>query len=367
MIKIIHFLKHRRVLLASGILSLIFLNSSSVLTFSKESEAILPTSAEQVSITPPNAPSLASPKMKWAPSNKAKDPSVVYFDASFFLYFSVPPQVIDGKSYGWTIGVAESKDLVDWEYVKNILPEQNCTQQGLCAPCAKVFDEKVFLFYQTYGNGSKDAICISSSCDGINFTHNPNNPIFRPHGDWTNGRAIDADVVNFKGKTFLYAATRGTNGQIQKLTVASTALLPKDFMTSRPEDWIQSADYSILEPELPWETKCIEAPSVIARGDKLYMFYAGGFNNDPQHVGVAVSDDGIAWKRLWNVPFITNGPSGQWNASESGHPGIFQDPNGQTWLFFQGNNTHGKDWYLSRVKIDWNSTQDVDVPAVVNE
>lgn len=359
-------LKHRRILM-SGLLSLIFFSSSSIFTFSKESQAILPTPEDQISITPPDAPALESPKMKWAPSDKAKDPSVVYFDNSFFLYFSVPPQVIDGKSYGWTIGVAKSNNLTDWEYVKNILPEQDCTQQGLCAPCAKVFDDTVFLFYQTYGNGAKDAICVSSSSDGINFTHNPNNPIFRPHGEWTNERAIDADVVTFKGKTFLYAATRDANGQIQKLTVASTSLSPEEFISSRPQDWVQGADFSILEPELPWETKCIEAPSVICRNDKLYMFYAGGYNNDPQHVGVAVSNDGITWQRLWNIPFITNGPSGQWNASESGHPGIFEDPNGQTWLFFQGNNTHGKDWYLSRVKIDWITTQGIEAPAVVNE
>lgn len=366
MMKKILSLKHRQIL-TSGLLSLIFFSSSSVSTFSKESQAILPTPEDQISITPSNAPALESPKMKWAPSDKAKDPSVVYFDDSFFLYFSVPPQVIDGKSYGWTIGVAKSKNLTDWEYVKNILPEQDCTQQGLCAPCAKVFDNKVFLFYQTYGNGAKDAICVSSSSDGINFIHNPNNPIFRPHGEWTNGRAIDADVVTFKGKTFLYAATRDANGQIQKLTVASTSLSPEEFISSRSQDWVQGADFSILEPELPWETKCIEAPSVICRNDKLYMFYAGGYNNDPQHVGVAVSNDGITWRRLWNIPFITNGPSGQWNASESGHPGIFEDPNGQTWLFFQGNNTHGKDWYLSRVKIEWITTQGIETPAVVNE
>ncbi|MBE6428905.1 MAG: glycoside hydrolase, partial [Planctomycetaceae bacterium] len=113
-----------------------------------------------------------------------------------------------------------------------------------------------------------------------------------------------------------------------------------------------------FRPELPWEKRCIEAPTVIERNGKLFMFYAGGFNNDPQQIGVAVSTDGIQWTRLWTVPFIPNGPKGQWNASESGHPGVFLDDNGQTWLFFQGNNTHGKDWFISRVKIGWRAEKD---------
>ena len=68
------------------------------------------------------------------------------------------------------------------------------------------------------------------------------------------------------------------------------------------------------------------------------MFYAGGYNNEPQQVGVAVSQDGINWQRLSEQPLLANGAPGTWNASESGHPDIFRDAEGQTWLFFQGNN-----------------------------
>ena len=44
---------------------------------------------------------------------------------------------------------------------------------------------------------------------------------------------------------------------------------------------------------------------------------------------------------------------GEWNASESGHPGVFVDTDGRTHLFFQGNRDKGKTWYLSRVEIAW--------------
>ena len=61
------------------------------------------------------------------------------------------------------------------------------------------------------------------------------------------------------------------------------------------EDWIQVTDSSILYPVYPWEGKCIEGASIAKKGDKLYMFYAGAYNNAPQQIGVAESEDGIVW------------------------------------------------------------------------
>ena len=319
------------------------------------------------SIVPSDAPSLVSPKMRWAPVDFAKDPTVVRFKGTYYMYFSIPPQEKDGGKYGWTVGIAQSDDLTNWEFITNLLPEQEVTKKGFCAPCARVFNDKVYLFYQSYGTGAKDSICASVSDDGVHFKPNLKNPVFRPQGDWTNGRAIDADLILFKGKFFLYAATRDPEGKIQKLVVATSDASVEQLADLGPDDWRQAADRSILEPTLPWETQCIEAPTTVVRGDKLYMFYAGGYNNNPQHIGVAVSDDGVNWTRLWNVPFITNGPKGQWNESESGHPGVFVDDDGQTWLFFQGNKTGGKDWYLSRVKIDWKEQDGVEFPVLINE
>jgi hypothetical protein len=83
------------------------------------------------------------------------------------------------------------------------------------------------------------------------------------------------------------------------------------------------------------------------------MFYAGGYNNAPQQIGVTESSDGIHWTRLSDHPFLTNGKPGTWNSSESGHPYIFADPNGDDFLFFQGNNDNGKTWFISNLKIKW--------------
>ena len=280
----------------------------------------------------------------------AKDPAVVHFNDHYLMYYSVPPYKDDRTPNGWRIGIAKSTDLDHWTKIGELQPEQECDKNGLCAPGALIHNNQVHLFYQTYGNGPKDAICHAVSNDGITFTRNPTNPIFAPTGDWTCGRAIDADVIPFQNELWMYIATRDPDFKIQMLGVA-TAPLNSDF--SR-DTWTQRVDASILKPELPWEQECIEAPAMIQRNGKLYMFYAGAYNNKPQQIGLAISSDGINWTRYSDEPVLPCGHSDSWYASEAGHPYAFTDHDGTTHLFFQGNNDNGKTWYLSRAVVTWN-------------
>lgn len=280
----------------------------------------------------------------------SKDPHVVNFKGRYLMYYSIPPLKGDPES-GWNIGIAKSKDLTHWMKVGEITPATGAyyEKKGLCAPGALVKDGKVNLFYQTYGNGREDAICHAVSTDGIHFDRNPTNPIFRPSGDWTCGRAIDAEVCEFKGRYFLYFATRDKAYKIQIQGVA-TAPLTTDFSRG---DWTQAADSSILYPVYPWEGECVEGASIARKGNMLYMFYAGAYNNAPQQIGVAESRDGLHWERLSKEPFLRNGKPGEWNSSESGHPHLFTDLDGRTYLFYQGNNDHGKTWYISKEEVFW--------------
>ncbi len=282
----------------------------------------------------------------------SKDPHVVNFDGRYLMYYSIPPQK-GVEDSGWNIGIAESSDLTSWEKVGEITPAPGADyeKKGLCAPGALVRDGKVHLFYQTYGNRENDAICHAVSSDGINFERNKTNPIFKPTGEWNCGRAIDAEVCEFNDQYFLYFATRDPSYKIQ---IMGVAVAPKETNFNR-EDWQQVCDAPILAPELPWEGECVEAASVTIQDGKMFMFYAGAYNNWPQQVGVAVSEDGITWNKLSDEPFLANGEPGEWNESESGHPHIFTDLDGGTYLFFQGNNDKGKSWYISNKEVFWNN------------
>lgn len=283
----------------------------------------------------------------------SKDPHVIHFRDRFLMYYSVPAYTdLSGVKHGWGIAIAVSRDLNNWQRAGEVNEDVSATYEskGMCAPCARVIEGKVHLFYQTYGNGRNDAICHAWSEDGINFTRDPSNPVFKPNGSWNCGRAIDAEVIRFKGKYFLYYATRDSAYRIQMLGVA----VAKTGQGFGKDAWQNiSVDGPMMKPELAWEKDCIEGASVIVKGNQLFLFYAGAYNNAPQQIGVARSNDGIHWTRLSGEPFLRNGKPGEWNASESGHPHIFANPVGEDRLFFQGNNSLGKDWYLSSLVVGW--------------
>lgn len=276
----------------------------------------------------------------------SKDPHVVYFKGKYLMYYSIGA----GKGTVWSIGVAESSNLNEWEPIARIKPVESYEQKGFCAPCALVRNDTVHLFYQTYGNGANDAICHAWSVDGTNFVRNKTNPIFSPDkSDWNCGRAIDAEVAFINNRYHLYYATR-TPDFVKQIIGVAFAPAGTNFDKN---DWIQTVDKPIMVPEYPWEETCIEGASILNRDSVFYMFYAGAYNVRPQQIGVAKSYDGIKWEKLSNKPFLENGDPGTWNYSESGHPHIFKDKNDDTYLFYQGNNDSGKTWYLSNVKVNW--------------
>lgn len=304
------------------------------------------TTADAVADTQPRLPA-----MHYADSTRngrkiSKDPHVIRFKERYLMYYSMAP----AKDEGWTVGIAESRDLTHWTPVAIMEPAGQYESKGFCAPCALVRDDTVHLFYQTYGNNEKDAICHAWSTDGIHFERDASNPIFAPEpAAWTCGRAIDAEVARVGDRYLMYYATRTTDYKRQIIGVAEA---PANTDFSRGE-WRQVGDGPVLKPEYPWEETCTEGASIVEHDGKYYMFYAGAYNNRPQQVGVAVSDDGIRWTKMSNKPFLANGDPGTWNSCESGHPHIFQDADGRTYLFYQGNDDKGKTWYLSNVEVVW--------------
>jgi len=288
----------------------------------------------------------------------SKDPAVVFFQDRYWLYYSRPPFGDGRPGDGWAIGIASSQDLENWQVVGEILPAADYERNGQCAPGAIVLNGQVHLFYQTYGNGPRDAICHAVSDDGLAFARDATNPVFSASGGWNCGRAIDADVIPYGPDLLLYFATRDPEMKVQMLGVAS-ASLDSDFGRAA---WTQRCEASILAPELPWEMTCIEAPALCRKGERLFMFYGGAYNNSPQQIGVAASPDGLHWTRLSEQPFLPNGVPGSWNQSESGHPFCFQDPNGHDYLFYQGDSDGGQTWYLSKVEIGWKDGLPVILP-----
>jgi hypothetical protein len=97
----------------------------------------------------------------------------------------------------------------------------------------------------------------------------------------------------------------------------------------------------------------LRSASTCRVGRHFYLFYGGAYNCAPQQIGCAISDDGLHWQRLWDQPFLANGRPGEWNVSESGPPFVFFDPQGRSFLFYQGSLDGGHSWYQSKVQVGW--------------
>ncbi|OII18166.1 glycoside hydrolase [Curtobacterium sp. MCBA15_016] len=277
----------------------------------------------------------------------AKDPSVIRFGGRYLLYCSLP-SASDDEPEGWSVGIAESDDLVTWRTVAVLPSFGEYDRSGAAAPGAVVIDGRVHLFFQTYGRGREDSICHAVSDDGLTFTPNPENPVFRPTGEWTCGRAIDADLVVAGDWLLLGWVTRDPTMTTQ---LFGTARAPLGSAYGH-DDWEQlSVDGPALAPELPWEQDCIEAPALRWDGETFTVFYAGAYNNQPQQIGWATSPDGRTWTRGSDEPLVPAGPDGAWNHSESGHPGFFRDEDGREYLFFQGNPDDGHTWCIAATEL----------------
>ena len=189
----------------------------------------------------------------------------------------------------------------------------------------------------------------ATSEDGVNFKYVENKPMMEPRDNWSIGRAIDAEVYRVGDRLMLMFATRERPGDsVQRLGMAWA---PYDSDWKADKWTLMSVDAPFFQPELPWEMKCIEAPTVIFRKGIWYMFYAGAYNHERQQIGLAWSKDGVNFKRWRDTPVLPHGPKGSWNAWESGHPGVFEDDDGRVYLFYQGKATLHGDYRLSCLEV----------------
>ncbi len=286
----------------------------------------------------------------------AKDPTVIRLDGRYLMYHSVCGFSRDREAAdpapmqnGWGSAIAESRDLVHWTRVADLdlRDTQGNRIWGCVAPCVKVFDGVIHLFYQrkwepAHGNNN---IWHATSEDGITFTNTHDEPVFIPETSWSIDRSIDAEVYRVGKKMILMYATRDTTNTVQMLGMAE-APYGSDY---GPDKWTNlSVDGPLLKPDFPWEQHCIEAPTVIRHKGYWYLFYAGAYNHERQQIGLAVSKDGRNFERISpDGLLLPTGAPDAWNSAESGHPGIFRDDDGSVHLFYQGKKSQGAPYLLS--------------------
>ena len=99
--------------------------------------------------------------------------------------------------------------------------------------------------------------------------------------------------------------------------------------------WRRAKDEPILsvhQPDCgPWEKDCIYQPWLVEHQGKFHNFYNAA-NGHVEQMGLALSDDLLAWKRYARNPVIPNGPKGSYNEKFSSDGKVFRD--GDHWVGF---------------------------------
>ncbi|MBP5228467.1 MAG: family 43 glycosylhydrolase [Kiritimatiellae bacterium] len=285
----------------------------------------------------------------------AKDPTVIRHNGRYLMYYSVQGYPTDKAPAGikpglWTSAIAESTDLVHWKRIGDLEIKRPVDIYGIVAPCVKKFDGKIHLFGQAPGvPGGQNQIWHATSEDGLRFVCTDTKPAFTPKNNWSINRSIDAEVYRLgNDMILLYASREKPDGKIQRLGMAR-APYGSAYDASCWTDL--SVEKPLLEPEEPWEMSCLEAGTVIVHRGVHYLLYAGAYNHERQQIGAAYSMDGLHYKRFSKEPVLPHGAPESWNAWESGHPGLFQDDDGQIYLFYQGKKTLKGDYFLSCLKV----------------
>lgn len=280
----------------------------------------------------------------------AKDPTVIRMGKYYYMYYSVKayedakrPPVLGKGQGGWHSSIATSTDLVNWTRLADVdlRDSKGNVIWNAVAPCVKKFDGLIHMFYQRpwAAADGNNVIWQAVSNDGITFTNVYDEPVFIPDNSWCKNRAIDAEVYRVGDKMVLMYVTRDVQtGSIQMVGMAESPY-GCDY---GPGKWTDlTKDRAFIKPDYGWEGQCIEAPTVLEREGVWYLFYAGSYNHVLQQIGLATSVDGYHFTRVRYFSsspglFYKVGEDGTWNAAESGHPGVFEDWDGQVWLFFQG-------------------------------
>lgn len=88
-------------------------------------------------------------------------------------------------------------------------------------------------------------------------------------------------------------------------------------------------------PRGSWDERGVADPYVIRLGNSYYMFYLGTDRARRQRLGVAMSEDGLAWYKLRSNPILELGSYGAFDENGLGEPAVWA-ARGYYWMLYTG-------------------------------
>ncbi len=258
------------------------------------------------------------------------DPTVINVNGTYYAYATQAKH--DGKMNN--IQVSSSKDLFNWNYEGDALPQKPTwanNTQSFWAPDV-IYDSltrRYVMFYCAKNDDTSVNMCI-----GVAFAKNPQGPFIDKGVPLLQGKGFSnidpmAMVDPKTGKKILYWGSDFAPIKVQELN----------------DDWQSFKDGStaipVIYPNKEKEySKLVEGAWVDYHDDKYYLYYSGDNccgDNANYAVMVARADNAFGpFERLG----VANGSGSSvilakdsiWTAP--GHNSIFKDSNGNTWIAY---------------------------------
>ncbi|SCW85490.1 Glycosyl hydrolases family 32 N-terminal domain-containing protein [Paenibacillus tianmuensis] len=217
------------------------------------------------------------------------NPSVIKKGNTYYNYYSG----YDGNV--WRTGLATSADGINWsKYDKNPVLDistDSWDSTYIAANGAAIeFNGKILYLYHGKPKDGPPAIGLAQSEDGFSFKKH-NVPVLTA-GDkhsWDSNGVADPYVIEHNGMLYMYFLGMDEM-QVQRLGIA------------RSEDGIkwEKIGKPIMDvgPKGSFDENGLGEPSVIYYAPYFYMLYTGRAADEKRDIGVAISLDGVNWKKL---------------------------------------------------------------------
>jgi beta-xylosidase len=283
-------------------------------------------------------------------SDNFPDPGVITADGRWWAYGTNNPAA--------NVPVMTSPDLAAWAPAGDAMPTVGAwADPGNTWAPEVIATDGGYLLYYTARSSKTGRQCIGvafSATPGGPFADDSDEPLICQADE---GGSIDASPFRDEsGKLYLYWKNDGN--AIGRPTYLYGSELSSDGRK------LTGKAVRLLRNDAAWEDHVIEAPQMVRKDGKLYLFYsANAFDRDVYAAGYATCDGPLGpCRKAAENPILKTSPA----AAGPGHTFLVTTPGGQTWLLYHawppesiGSVMPGRQLWLDRV--DW-----VDGKPVVN-
>jgi len=263
-------------------------------------------------------------------SDVMRFPYVVFHNGKYHLFYEARATIEESFL---AIGYAVSEDGIHWEkHNDNPIFEGDGTgfdAQSVARPVIRVDEDGSWIMYYNGSDGEDtEAIGVATAPSPIGPWHRSDAALVKsgPTGAWDHGLILPDQVIETESGFLMYYSGRiadGGNAMIGLATSQDGLIWQKH---NDPSNDANSPLFAESDPILVsgpgWDQRAAWTPNVFRHDDGWMMIY-NAFGN----LGLALSEDGINWKKDNDNPFHRD--------SSLFHPTVIIDANSEYWIYYR--------------------------------